>query len=947
MFKSHLQIISLCLLGHCCWASNESVLFALTMKWASYAGSDSFTDELYCMTVDTSTNLYFGGKLGSGAFFDEQVTPTSNLLSDAGFGNGYVAKTTSDGILSWVSTLTYNRGADTSSVIYGLSVDSGTVVACGYHEYSYDTERNFSLAFPWTDAMVSSLDSSDGSLNWTHSLSDMLLSVDDGTQSAYKSVVHDSLGSIYAVGYTTRTNLSSVSTKAGGCDAVVVKYSAAGEVLWVRYLGGANDDEANAVSIGLDGLYVSGTTQSPGSWITRGNSALPSPSNRCGFLSKIDFAGTNVLYTMVLGGSGHDEILSMQSVSNAIFLAGITVSSDFCSANQLNFSGGNGDGFVLKLTDLGSACQTNWFRYVGSNAQDRVQSLAMMDSNRVVVCGSTGSGNWLPETDDLSKLYSGGKDGFIFQLDRQSGAPKWSTYLGGVSNETAYALVASGKSLFVGGRTGSSAWQLFGGGFQDTWSEMRSGLADGETGFVGQWSQEPGVPPIITNDLPFEVVQVHEGERVEFLVLAQSVPSVTYYWFTNGVAVGSSPTNRYVIEAALPSDNNTTYQCIASSGFGSATSRLARLTVIANGLLTVSISPTNAVGIGAAWQVTGGVWRASDSSVALYPNTNNTYTVSFSNLAHLGWITPAAQEVVIVSSQTTTVHVVYGSPLAAAVRTVTSWTNVSLSVTCPPSVTNWTLIEDFPLYVTPTAYGAGVWNGTNRTLTYTGSGAPTLTYTALVSTNGDFAISGAITSLPINMTMSTGTNNVSRGDFLRKIVGTNVWIYMFAPVSPQLWYLNEFLSVGLTPYDYSLSFPGSWNATLRRIRWTDESSGVNLVMSYKVSGMAGSSYNLSGNCNLIDDGLILPIYGDSVVVIPALPEEPPPPPTILSFSFNGTNAWLTFTSKVSQAYMVVTNANLSVTNGWQNCKPIIGLEGITPVEVPVVSPQLFYRVKIE
>jgi len=910
------------------------------MKWASYAGSDSFTDEIYCLTVDTSTNLYFGGMLGSGAFFDKQLNPTSNLLSAASVGNGYVAKATADGTLSWASTLTYNRGADTSSVIYGLSVVDNAVAACGFHDYKYDEWRT-ELSYPWTDAMVSSLNTSDGSLSWTHSLSEMHLSADDGTQSAYMAVAHDSLGSIYAVGYTTRTNLSSLSSIAGGRDALVVKYSATGDVLWVRYLGGINDEQANAVSVGTDCLYVSGTTQSPGGWITRGNSLLPSTSNRCGFLSKIDFASTNVLYTMVLGGNGHDEILSMQSVSNTLFLAGTTASANFCTGSQLNSSGGNGDGFVLKLTDTGSTCLTNWFRYVGTNTVDAVHALTLMDSNRVVVCGSTMVGNWLPESDDLSKPYSGGSDGFIFQLDRQSGAPKWSTYLGGVSNETAYAVAASGKSLFVGGRTGSSQWQMFGGGFQDSWSEMRSEFADGETGFVGKWSQDPGIPPIITSDI--SSIKTNEGERVEFFVFAQSVPAVTYYWFTNGVAVGSAPTNRYVIEAVQPSDNNTTYQCIASSGFGSATSRLARLTVTANGLLTVSISPTNAVASGAAWQLTEGVWHAGGSSVALPPST---YTIAFSNLAHLGWITPETIDVEISSSLTTTVNVVYGSPLATAVRTITNWTNVSLAVTCPStSITNWTLVEYLPTYATPIAYGAGAWNPTSHTLTYSGSGSPTFTYTTLLSTNNNFDISGVITSMPINMAMPvTGDTRVSRGDFLRKISGTNVCIYMFAPTNTATWILNDELYGPLEPCNIS---PDNWyfdDFGIINIEWSERSKAAGRSFTYSVFGSAGSTGSVSGTCSY--SGKIYPIFGDSVLIIPQ-PPEPPPPPTILSFVFNGTTASLTFTSVVLQAYVVVTNANLSVTNGWKNCKSVIGAEGTTQVEVPVVSPQLFYRVKIE
>jgi hypothetical protein len=937
--KKILHIALLFLLGHCCYASDESALYALTTKWLSFAGGDSYTDEIYSMAADSSTNLYFGGVLGAGYFFFPEGSSLTqqNLLGEPGYGSAYAAKTDKDGALLWVSTMDYGYGG----AAYGLSSTGGAVFVVGTavnFAHAYDAGTNYLGFLPWDDAFLLKLNASDGTVVWSNNLSALSGGNHYNTTNGFKAVAVDASGSVYAVGYTTMTNLSAFSSAAGSKDVLVVKFDATGEKLWTRYLGGVYDDVATAVSIGPDGLYVSGTTQSPGSWITRGNSSLPSLLNRCGFLSKIDFNGTNVLYTLVLGGSSSDEIFAMQSVSNTIFLAGITASTNFCSANQLNQSGGNGDGFVLKVTDVGSTCQTNWFRYVGTNSIDTIRSLTLMDSNRIVVCGSSGAGGWLPESDEISRPYVGAKDGFILQLDRQSGAPKWSTYLGGASNETAYALASIGTTLFVGGRTGSSGWEMF-GGFQDLWSSLRFGATDGETGFVGKWSQEPGVPPIITNDI--SDVTVHEGQSVSFTVRAQSMPSAKYYWLTNGVPVGGTPTNRFAIASALPGDNNTTYQCIASNIFGSATSSVARLTVIANGYLDVSLAPQSAIDAGAKWQLTGGVWRAT-GSIAVYPGT---YTVAFSNLTHVGWTTPAARDVVIVSSQTTTVSAAYTAPVATAVRTVTSWTNVSLTVTCPPSVTNWTLVENLPVYATPIAYGTGAWDVTTHTLIYTGSGASTFTYTTLLSTNNNFEISGVITSMPINVTMSTGTNIVSRGDFLRKVIGTNVWIYMFAPTNTTTWILNDEIYGPLEPCNIS---PDNWyfdEFGIINIEWSERSKGAGKIFTYSLFGSAGSTASISGTCSY--SGKIYPIFGDSVVTILQPQPEPPPPPTILSFSFNGTNVWLTFTSKVSQAYMVVTNANLSVTNGWQNCKPVIGLDGITPVEVPVAPPQLFYRVKIE
>ena len=924
--------------------SDESVKNALTTKWVSYTGSAGFDpDAVYALATDSHTNAYLGGVLGSGWLDNYDVAPihTIGLFEPSGLsGSGFVAKTDNDGVLAWASTLTYNMGILVSSTIYGVTSANEEVYACGFNNYEYD-EFGDLLLFPWTDAMLSSLSSSNGTSIWSHELS-LLPGVDYyNTTNAYRSVAVDSSGNIYAVGYTTITNLPASITNsayAGGKDVVIIKYASDGTLGWVRYLGGSNDEEAHAVSIGQEGLYVIGTTQSPGSWITLGNNTLPSVANRCGFLAKLDFNG-NVTYTTVLGGNAPDEILAMQTFSNMIYLAGTTLSTNFCQAHKLNNSGGFKDGFVLKLTDNGATYATNWFRYVGTNTVDTVRSLALMDSNRVVVCGSTGVGGWMPEHDEFSKAYSGGTDGFILQLNRDTGAPLWSTYVGGEGDDAADALVICGKSVFLGGTTGSDGWEMF-GGFRDQWGSPDSPHLNTETGFVGKWSQDPGSPPVIMNDITN--VTVHAGMSNVFFFGVSSKVSIKYYWFTNGVSVGVS-TNRYVIESALPSDSGT-YQCIASNVLGCATSSVAHLTVIANGMIDVLITPQSAVAAGATWQLTGGVWR-TNGVIAVYPGT---YTIAFTNLTG-GWTPPATCQVAVVSSQTTTVVAVYVAPVATAVRTITSWTNVSLTVTCPSSVTNWTLVEQIPTNVTPAnLVGDGVWSSTARTLTYMGTGSPTIGYTALISTNGNFEISGSITSMPINVTMPvTGGHTVSRGSFLRKINGTNVWIYMFSPTIIRSWTVGEYLSqTPLTP-DNVTSSSGTveWYIEGGDLFWTQSSIGAGIVLSYTVSGPIGSTNNIAGGWGYGTFSGV--IFGDNTVIIPPVSEPvvPVPPPTISHFVWNGTSASLIFTSIVAQAYMVLTNANISVTNGWRNCVPAIGQGATTTVEVPVIEPQLFYRVK--
>jgi hypothetical protein len=937
--KKILNILVLCMAGLCCLGSEESVKNALTTKWVSYAGGDIDPDAVYALGTDMHTNAFFGGVLGKGWLDNQDSVDTIGLLEPSGiFGSGFVAKTDNDGALAWVSTLTHGG----ASTIYGVASTNSAVYVGGTINNQadvYDEAANYLGTYPWVDALLGSLNAADGTLNWSRELSSVSGSNFHYTESAYRSVAVDSAGNIYAVGYTTITNLPSSLPYKGGKDAIVVKYSQGGNLQWIRYLGGSNDDLAYAVAIGADGVYVSGMTQSSGSWITLGNNTLPSLSNRYGFLSKVGFNGT-VLYTTVLGGNAHDEILSMQVVSNMIYLAGTTYSTNFCNAHKLNQPGGGKDGFVLKLTDYGTTYQTNWFRYVGTNTTDAVYGLSLMDSNRVVLCGSTGVGGWLPEFDEFSKAYSGGTDGFIYQVNCDTGAPVWSTYVGAEGNDAAQALAIRGRAVFLGGTTGSDGWEMF-GGFQDLWGDPELGHLNTETGFMGMWSQDPGIPPLITNNI--SDVTVHEGQQVEFVLGVSSKPGAKYHWLTNGVPAGGVSTNRYVIASALPRDNGSTYQCIASNVFGCTTSSVAHLTVIANGVLDVSLTPPSAVAAGAKWRLDEGVWRSA-GTVALYPGT---YTVSFTNL--IGWTTPATRQVVVVSSQTNTVVGEYLAPVASAVRSIATWTNVSLAVTCPPEVTTWRLVETLPVNSTPVNYGAGVWNGTARTLAYTGTVSSAVSYTVLLGAVGDYEVSGSITSMPINVTLPvTGDYRVSRGNFLRKISGTNVWIYMAQPTTSKYWELTESLAgTTLTPGSFSMPDFATWDPDEKTLSWGRVSIGAGVVLSYNVSGTAGSTNTITGGTCFVSPNNFYTTYGDNTLIIPMPPPLPPPPPTILSFTLSGASGFLSFTSVVDQAYMVLTNANISVTNGWKNCVPATGQGATTTVAVPVVAPQLFYRVKSE
>ena len=115
------------------------------------------------------------------------------------------------------------------------------------------------------------------------------------------SIVLDSSGNIYIVGYSHATWGSPVRAYTGNYDAFVAKFSPNGTLLWNTFLGGTLMDLGFA--IGLDGsgnIYVSG--YSLATWGSPIRAFVVAADQ---FLAKLDASGS-LLWNTFLGGTGND-----------------------------------------------------------------------------------------------------------------------------------------------------------------------------------------------------------------------------------------------------------------------------------------------------------------------------------------------------------------------------------------------------------------------------------------------------------------------------------------------------------------------------------------------------------------------------------------------------------------------------------------------------------------
>ena len=110
-------------------------------------------------------------------------------------------------------------------------------------------------------------------------------------------------------------------------------------------------------------------------------------------------------------------------------------------------------------------------------------------------------------------------------------------------------------------------------------------------------------PPTITTQPSNQSVLV--GSTATFTVAASGTPTLTYQWSKNGTAISGATSASYTTPAAASGDNGSTFSCVVTNPYGSATSNSATLTVTSSGTLA---------SIGMQFQGSGTALLSTDSA---------------------------------------------------------------------------------------------------------------------------------------------------------------------------------------------------------------------------------------------------------------------------------------------------------------------------------------------
>jgi hypothetical protein len=457
--------------------TTQALVIDPVLSYSTYLGGNG-NDIGNAIAVDGAGDAYITGETFSTNFPGASGSAIQSAKSAS--YDVFVTKLNSEGTAVVYSTYLGGSGGDFGEAI---AVDStGSAYVTGQTDSQIIAGTSY-VPFPTTagvvqptyslgpgDAFVTKINPAGNALVYSTYLGG------NGVERGYGIAV-DSAGNAYVTGHTNATNtvggLRNFPTvgafqpqNAGNYDAFVSKLNATGTAfLYSTFLGGtASEYSIYGGDIAVDdagNAYVAGSTSSAN--FPRPSGSAVQATNGGGFVDgfvvKFNPAGSALVYSTYLGGSGYDEIngLAIDSGGDA-YVVGYTSSSNFPVVSPLqplkSGSASGNDAFAARINAAGTAFVYSTF--LGGSAGDIAFDVAVDSRSIAYVAGWTQSASF-PVLNALQAVNRGSGDAFISALNAAGSAFVFSTYWGGQTGwEYAYGIaVDSVGNVFVTGETNS------------------------------------------------------------------------------------------------------------------------------------------------------------------------------------------------------------------------------------------------------------------------------------------------------------------------------------------------------------------------------------------------------------------------------------------------------------------------------------------------------------
>lgn len=338
--------------------------------WSKRFG-DSGTQRAFSVAVDAAGNVFI-----TGDFFGS-VDFGGGPLSGAGAGDIFLAKFDADGNHIW------SKRFGDAGIQNGTSVaadDAGNVLVTGNFQGTVDLGGGPLTSVPGSlDIFLVKFDA-DGNHLWSKS------SGYSGVKTA-TGVAVDGAGNVLLTGYFGGSvdfgGPSGPLTSAGGVDIFLAKFDPAGNRLWSRQFGDANDQGAQSVAVdGVGNVFLTGRFR--GSVDFGGGPLIGGNAYHNIYLAKFDSAG-NHIWSKRFGDANHNQEAQSVAVDagGSVFVTGYFDGSMDFGDGQLT----SADGFDIFLAKFGPTGNHLWSKRFGDSDYKYAWSVAVDGTGNVLLTG--------------------------------------------------------------------------------------------------------------------------------------------------------------------------------------------------------------------------------------------------------------------------------------------------------------------------------------------------------------------------------------------------------------------------------------------------------------------------------------------------------------------------------------------------------------------------------
>ena len=421
--------------------------------------------------------IVVGEASGEGEMF--QQTPVNQNWGWVGGSDAIAVKFNADGSLGWAK----NYGGPDTEVFHTIvETSDGGYLAVGV---SKGVSTNLSpQTLNWDhvgdqtcdNIIIVKLDAN-GDVIWTKNYGGEI----PNKIAKITSTIETSDGSFLLAGYTNivSTNLPSTQnwSNEGEYDALAMKISANGEVLWAQNYGGTSVDYfEGVVEFSSDVYLVVGWTRGASTNLSTNPtdlnwSLIGGNDVADALLVKIDASTGAATWAQTYGGTGRDEWYSIAKTSDGGYIvSGMSadVSTSFAAGSNWGHLGsvGSGDAVVVKFNADGSVA---WAKNYGGTDYEAFRSIMEVSGGYVAAGFSTGASTSFPTDQNWSNVTL--DDAIIARIDA-SGNGVLSGNYGGSGTDSFHTIIQTtlGEYVVIGGSDSSSTnlsggmnWEIHGG----------------------------------------------------------------------------------------------------------------------------------------------------------------------------------------------------------------------------------------------------------------------------------------------------------------------------------------------------------------------------------------------------------------------------------------------------------------------------------------------------